>query len=83
MIVLGDAKINYYTNMQNYCLKNSLLQYPITFFVFTEIMKKDLKTSQPIKQRYFMAESFIMKKIIRIFYLLKMVKFIILIINAF
>ena len=32
LIVLGDAAINYYTNEKDYMLKNSLLQYPITFF---------------------------------------------------
>ena len=39
MIVLGDAGINYYANEQDIYLKNSLLQYPITSFVFMEIMK--------------------------------------------
>lgn len=32
MIILGDAGINYYANEMDYMLKNSLLQYPITFF---------------------------------------------------
>lgn len=32
MIVLGDAGINYHLNDHDYILKNSLLQYPITFF---------------------------------------------------
>lgn len=32
MIILGDAGINYYANEKDYILKNSLLQYPITFF---------------------------------------------------
>lgn len=32
LIVLGDAGINYYTNAKDYVLKDSLLQYPITFF---------------------------------------------------
>ena len=32
MIVLGDAGINYYANEQDMYLKNSLLQYPMTFF---------------------------------------------------
>lgn len=32
LIVLGDAGINYYTNEKDYMLKDSLLQYPITFF---------------------------------------------------
>lgn len=32
LIVLGDAGINYYVNEKDYMLKNSLLQYPITFF---------------------------------------------------
>lgn len=32
MIVLGDAGINYYANEKDYILKDSLLQYPITFF---------------------------------------------------
>ncbi len=32
LIVLGDAGINYYANENDYILKNSLLQYPITFF---------------------------------------------------
>ena len=32
MIVLGDAGINYYLDDRDYILKNSLLQYPITFF---------------------------------------------------
>ena len=32
LIVLGDAGINYYANEKDYILKNSLLQYPITFF---------------------------------------------------
>lgn len=32
LIVLGDAGINYYANYKDYYLKNSLLQYPITFF---------------------------------------------------
>lgn len=32
MIILGDAGINYYANETDYILKNSLLQYPITFF---------------------------------------------------
>ena len=32
MIVLGDAGINYYANEQDIYLKNSLLQYPMTFF---------------------------------------------------
>ncbi len=32
MIILGDAGINYYGNEKDYILKNSLLQYPITFF---------------------------------------------------
>ena len=41
MIVLGDAGINYYADEKDYILKNSLLQYPITFFVFMETMKKD------------------------------------------
>ena len=31
-IILGDAGINYYANEKDYILKNSLLQYPITFF---------------------------------------------------
>ena len=31
LIVLGDAGINYYANENDYILKNSLLQYPITF----------------------------------------------------
>ena len=33
MIVLGDAGINYFANSKDYILKNSLLQYPITFFL--------------------------------------------------
>ena len=33
MIVLGDAGINYFANKNDYILKNSLLQYPITFFL--------------------------------------------------
>jgi len=32
MIVLGDAGVNYYLDDRDYILKNSLLQYPITFF---------------------------------------------------
>lgn len=32
MIVLGDAGVNYYADEKDYILKNSLLQYPITFF---------------------------------------------------
>ncbi len=32
LIVLGDAGINYYADDRDYVLKNSLLQYPITFF---------------------------------------------------
>ena len=32
MIVLGDAGINYFRNEKDYIIKNSLLQYPITFF---------------------------------------------------
>lgn len=32
MIILGDAGINYYANEKDHILKNSLLQYPITFF---------------------------------------------------
>lgn len=32
LIVLGDAGINYYANEKDYILKDSLLQYPITFF---------------------------------------------------
>jgi len=32
MIVLGDVSINYYLDDRDYILKNSLLQYPITFF---------------------------------------------------
>ena len=32
LIVLGDAGINYYANEKDYMIKNSLLQYPITFF---------------------------------------------------
>lgn len=32
LIVLGDAGINYYASDKDYILKNSLLQYPITFF---------------------------------------------------
>ena len=32
LIVLGDAGINYYASELDYTLKNSLLQYPITFF---------------------------------------------------
>ena len=32
MIILGDSGINYYLNDYDYILKNSLLQYPITFF---------------------------------------------------
>ena len=32
LIVLGDAGINYYANEKDNMLKNSLLQYPITFF---------------------------------------------------
>ncbi len=32
LIVLGDAGINYYASEKDYMLKNSLLQYPITFF---------------------------------------------------
>ena len=32
MIILGDAGINYYADERDYILKNSLLQYPITFF---------------------------------------------------
>ena len=32
MIILGDAGINYYSNEKDYILKNSLSQYPITFF---------------------------------------------------
>ena len=32
LIVLGDAGINYCANEKDYILKNSLLQYPITFF---------------------------------------------------
>lgn len=32
LIVLGDAGINYYANEKDYMLKDSLLQYPITFF---------------------------------------------------
>ena len=32
LIILGDAGINYYTNENDYILKNTLLQYPITFF---------------------------------------------------
>ena len=32
LIVLGDSGINYYANEKDYILKNSLLQYPITFF---------------------------------------------------
>lgn len=32
LIVLGDAGINYYASDKDYMLKDSLLQYPITFF---------------------------------------------------
>lgn len=32
LIVLGDAGINYYANEKDYTLKNSLKEYPITFF---------------------------------------------------
>ncbi len=32
LIILGDAGINYYANEKDYFLKDSLLQYPITFF---------------------------------------------------
>ena len=32
LIILGDAGINYHLNNYDYILKNSLLQYPITFF---------------------------------------------------
>lgn len=32
LIVLGDAGINYFANEKDYMLKDSLLQYPITFF---------------------------------------------------
>ena len=32
LIVLGDSGINYYANDKDYILKNSLLQYSITFF---------------------------------------------------
>jgi len=32
MIILGDAGINYFLDDRDYILKNSLLQYPITFF---------------------------------------------------
>lgn len=32
LIVLGDAGINYYASEKDYMLKDSLLQYPITFF---------------------------------------------------
>ena len=32
LIVLGDAGINYYANENDYILKNSLVQFPITFF---------------------------------------------------
>lgn len=32
MIILGDAGINYFANERDYTLKNSLLEYPITFF---------------------------------------------------
>lgn len=32
LIILGDAGINYYANEKDYILKNSLLQFPITFF---------------------------------------------------
>ncbi len=32
LIVLGDAGINYYANDKDYILKDSLKEYPITFF---------------------------------------------------
>lgn len=32
LIILGDAGINYYASELDYILKDSLLQYPITFF---------------------------------------------------
>ena len=44
LIILGDAGINYFANEKDYILKDSLKQYPITFFVFTAIMKKGQKT---------------------------------------
>lgn len=32
LIILGDSGINYYASEKDYMLKDSLLQYPITFF---------------------------------------------------
>ncbi len=44
LIVLGDAGINYYANEKDNNLKDSLNKYyPITFFVYMAITKKDQK----------------------------------------
>lgn len=40
LIVLGDAGINYFMDRRDNLLKDYLSQFPITFFVFMEIMKK-------------------------------------------
>ena len=40
LIVLGDAGINYYASKMDYFLKKNIL---LLYFVFTGIMKKDLK----------------------------------------
>ncbi len=47
LIVLGDVGINYYANEKDYVLKDSLLQYPITFFCIHgnhEERSKNIKT---------------------------------------
>ena len=74
MIVLGDAGINYYANEQDIYLKNSLLQYPMTFFCIHGNHEERPENIEGYKTKIFMVVLYIMKKNILIYYLRKMVK---------
>ena len=74
MIVLGDAGINYYANEQDIYLKNSLLQYPMTFFCIHGNHEERPENIEGYKTKIFHAGLVYYKKNILIYYLRKMVK---------
>ena len=83
LIVLGDAGINYYTSELDYMLKNSLLQYPITFFCIHGNHEERPENIESYKTKKFHEGIVYYEEDYPIYYLLKMEKYIISIIIKF
>lgn len=75
MIILGDSGINYWLSPKDEKLKERVNRIPVTFFVYTAIMKVGHGNLRRITNWcHGMAVLYTKKKNIRIFYLQKMGK---------